>query len=243
MTDNSLTFAYIELAAIFMRTFILLTYLLTCTILLQAQEHGKAIHLSIDSDTSSWYEIKNSYTKTYDLKSIQNDSNKIAFSIWCYGNLVYISKTKDSVYGEVTKYVKELNGKQNLNRTFKKSFLLSRDKVNQVFSLIDSININRIPSDKFIKNWKQGFDGIEYIIEFKKGDYYSFKTFWTPLGQENVPEASTILAFINELYAICKMKLLSNSFDAEIPFNSWTYEGSGTGVTRMNRKKAKNKQK
>jgi hypothetical protein len=222
-----------------MRGFAFLTYLLACTTFLCAQDFKSSTNLSTDSDTALWYNLKDSYAKKYELKSIASDTNQIAFSFWCYGNLIYISKNNSSFYGEVTKYVKELNDKESPNRTFKKSFHLSKEIIDKIFNLIDSSKITAIPSDKYIKNWKQGFDGIEYIIEFKSANNYSFKTFWIPKSQENVTEASTIIKFTDKLYSLCKMKYLSNIFDKNIPFDSWTYEGSGTGITRIVNKRKK----
>ncbi len=224
-----------------MRLLVLLTYFLFCTTHLFAQDPKPSVKFSTDSDTAFWYNLKNSYTKTYELKSVVSDTNQIVFSFWSYGNLIYVSKTNNSLYGEVTKFVKELNDKENSSRTFKKSFLLSNETTDKIFNLLDSSKISAIPSDKFIENWKQGFDGIEYIIEFKSENNYSFKTFWTPRSQENVTEASALIKFIDTLYSLCDMKSLSNAFDEFIPFNSWTYEGSATGVTRITKKRKKHK--
>jgi hypothetical protein len=84
------------------------------------------------------------------------------------------------------------------------------------------MNINNIPSDKFIKNWEQGFDGTEYIIEIKQGNNYSFKHYWTPDAQKNCNEAIIIQNFINEMYKIIDYKYFSSIFYSEIPFDCVT---------------------
>ena len=105
--------------------------------------------------------------------------------------------------------------------------------MDKAFKLIDSIKINELPSDKNIKGWQQGFDGITYFIEYKRGNKYSFKNYWTPSFQDSLKEAMLLLDFIDAISKILNLKDNSEKFQEEIPFDSWSAPGSGTSATRI----------
>ena len=71
-------------------------------------------------------------------------------------------------------------------RQFKKVFNLEIEKAKEIIDLIRARKINEIPSDKFILGWEHGFDGVEYLFEYKTKNEYSFKNYWTPKSQDNL---------------------------------------------------------
>ena len=103
----------------------------------------------------------------------------------------------------------------------------------KVLKLINSLKINELPSDKNIKGWQQGLDGITYFIEYKVDNNYSFKNYWTPTSQDSLAETQLILLFISSFESLPDFKNSSKDFQNEIPFDSWTYPGSSTSVLRI----------
>ena len=103
----------------------------------------------------------------------------------------------------------------------------------KVLKLIDSLKINELPSDKNIKGWQQGLDGITYFIEYKVDKNYSFKNYWTPTSQDSLAEAQLLLLLISSFESLPDIKNSSKDFQNEIPFDSWIYPGSSTSVLRI----------
>ncbi|HWV74150.1 MAG TPA: hypothetical protein VN040_20670 [Pseudosphingobacterium sp.] len=139
------------------------------------------------------------------------------------------------------KYILELSGKTNrvvfyadeiwedrqTGHYFSKSFELDPKQVTEIEQLIDSLDILSIPSDRFIKGWSSGFDGITYFIEEKKDHQYSFKTYWTPSAQPDLKEAKTLSDFADKrLDRIIDYEGKRKLFEQEISFYGWTYNGS-----------------
>mgnify|MGYP000615521858 CR=1 FL=1 len=103
----------------------------------------------------------------------------------------------------------------------------------KVLKLIGSLKINELPSDKNIKGWQQGLDGITYFIEYKVDKNYSFKNYWTPTSQDSLAEAQLLLLLISSFESLPDIKNSSKDFQNEIPFDSWIYPGSSTSVLRI----------
>ncbi|MEH6306200.1 hypothetical protein RYH73_11135 [Olivibacter sp. CPCC 100613] len=140
-----------------------------------------------------------------------------------------------------TKYILELSKKSNLvifyadeiwdgkqtESHYFKSFKLKPNQAAEIGLLIDSLNILPIPSDKFIEDWSQGFDGITYVIEWKKDNQYSFKRYWTPSATINLQEARVLSDFADrQLDNIIDYQVKKKLFEKEIPFYSWRYNGA-----------------
>ncbi len=68
-------------------------------------------------------------------------------------------------------------------------------------------------------------------MEYKDFTQHSFKNYWTPKAQDNLEEAVRIQNFVDKVYAIVNSEKLSVIFQKEIPFRSWTCDG--TCVSRV----------
>jgi hypothetical protein len=178
----------------------------------------KNIPLTKDSDTTYWkYRSK----ENVDLRSFPVDN---AFRIVTNCNTIEIRKSDSTYFGYIKFNVFEID-KVQTGKLFQQIFPLNKETVREMFALIDSTEIGKIPSDLFIKNWKQGFDGINYTVEVKTQNSYSYKSYWTPTIQENVPEAILIQKFIDKFYEMANSKANYNTFKRNIPFLSWTCNG------------------
>ena len=205
--------------------------LLIYTNLLFSQSKSEELNLTKDSDTVYWNKYKNELIQKHNLEDILNKKDELIFKFWSFGTCIEITKNDNLVSGNITYFVDEVD--EFSRKTFKKTFNLKSEDSKRIIKLIDSSEINKIASDKFIKGWQHGFDGIEYILEYKTKTEYSFKNYWTPNSQDNLEEAKKIQNFVNELYLICDSENLSKQFAKEIPFRSYSYNGGSAVVSRI----------
>jgi hypothetical protein len=212
-----------------MKSSFLLMFLFSLTTTVFAQS---VIPFSDDSDTSSLYQYKNNWAKRFKLGLIENGTTDYSFRFWSFGLVIRITGNKNKPLGEIIRFV-EPYPKDRGNKVFTKRFPISSSKASQIRQLIDSLQIELLPSDKNIKGWKQGVDGIEYITEFKMQGKYSFKRYWTPTAQDSLKEAIQFQSFVIGLDRILDLKVNSQEFQKYIPFDSWTYPGSGSFVRRI----------
>ena len=187
---------------------------------------------SSDSDTAFWYNYKNSYVRDFKLGLIEIDTSKYVFRFWSNGLTIKLQHTNNNYLGEVTRFVEQYPTKTK-KKIFVKRNIILPEVVYKAFKLIDSVKIYELPSDKNIKGWQQGLDGITYFIECKVDNKYSFKNYWTPTSQDTLVEAKLLLYFISSLENLLDLKNSSKIFQNEIPFDSWTFPGSSTVALRI----------
>lgn len=198
----------------------------------------REIPLSKDSDTIYWSGYINRELEKFDISPIKNNSG-YTFRLSSYGSIIEIQKVNQSYFGAITYFVNEVDDSRDDKRIFKKTYAIQISEVEKLFSLIDTTQITQIPSDKFIENWKHGFDGITYFLESKNESEYSFKSYWTPSSQ-NIAEATKVQNFIDNFYKIINFKKYSEIFEKEIPFRSYSYNGGSLAiVTPMTQKEYK----
>lgn len=206
-------------------------FLLIYSNLLFSQSKSEELNITKDSDTVYWNKYKNELIKKHNLEDILKKKDEIIFKFWSFGTCIEVTKNDTLIIGNITYFVDEVDDFSK--KYFKKTFILKNEDSKKIIKLIDSSEINKISSDKFIKGWQQGFDGIEYILEYKTKTEYSFKNYWTPKSQQNLEDAEKIQNFVDELYKICDAENLSKQFAKEIPFRSYTYNGSSVIVSRI----------
>lgn len=214
-----------------MRKITLKIILLICSNLLFSQSKSEKLNLTKDSDTVYWHKYKNELISKHNLEDIIEKNDEQVFRFWTFGTYIEIAINDTLIKGNVTYFVDEVD--EFSKKSFKKTYLLKDGDSKKVVTLINSSKINKIPSDKLIKTWQQGFDGIEYLFECKTKNEYSFKNYWTPKSQVNIEEAKKIQNFIDELRKICQTEKLSKEFEKEIPFRSYSYNGGSVVVTRI----------
>jgi hypothetical protein len=214
-----------------MKSFIL-SFFLALTSTLFSQDFQGDIKLTKDSDTTFWY-----YRHLKDIKKLNliNPQSEASFlRISSSRCIIELSKDSNKIY----LYVKGTYGDNLPTEIFVKRYALKQEQVRQIKNLYDALKIQEIPSDKLIKNWKQGFDGITYFFELKEGKSYSFKNYWTPSIQEEFEESKKISQFIDQLDKIVDYPAKRKKFENEIPFSQWSYNNSGITVSTIPNKKA-----
>jgi hypothetical protein len=218
-----------------MKSSLLLTFQFFLITALFAQSESQ---LSKDSDTSFWYQYKNEYASRFKLGLTEKDTADYSFRFWSPGLVIKVTGSEDKPSGEIVRFVEGYPNEKSKN-VFTKRYSISPTQAFQVLRLIDSLQIEVLPSDKNINGWKHGFDGIEYFTEYKKNEQYSFKNYWTPTAQDTLREAMQFQSFVLGLDRILNLKDNSKEFQNEIPFARWTNPGSGTNVMRIKPKSRK----
>ena len=208
-----------------MKTLIFLLLLFSLTNSAFAQED---FHLSNDSDTAFW----NNYSRQFKLGFIENDTNTYSFRFWSSGLVIKVVGKTSQNFGEIIRFV-EAYPKKKKKKVFTRHYPITSSQASQVRHLIDSLKIETLPTDKNIKGWEHGFDGIEYFTEFRKNGLYTFKNYWTPTAQETLKEAILFQSFVSGLSKILDLKNNGKEFQDDIPFDSWTYPGSASSVLRV----------
>ena len=186
--------------------------------------------LTKDSDTVYWGKYMNRQLKKFDIKSINANEGNL-FRLSTYGSIIEIQNNEGNVSGSLTYFVEEVDDSRDEKRTFKKAFSLDNQTVQKLFLLLDSSLVKEIPSDKYIKNWEHGFDGITYFFEIKNDNKYSFKNYWTPKSQD-ISEALKIQSFVDQFYKVIGIEKYSEEFRKQVPFNSYSYNGGSAVIGR-----------
>lgn len=192
----------------------------------------KKVQFTKDSDTAFWYRYKNDYAKQFKLGLIENDTTYNSFRFWSHGLVIKVASEGNQNFGEIIRFV-EAYPNDKSKKVFTKRYSITLTQALQLRHLIDSLQIEFLPSDKNIQGWQHGFDGIEYFTEYKKGGQYSFKNYWTPTSQDTLKEAIQLQNFVSGLDTILDLKKNSKEFQAAIPFDGWTYPGSARAVMRV----------
>jgi hypothetical protein len=214
----------------FMRT-LTFTYLLC---ILTTYSYGQKNKL-LSGDTAFWYKLQYEKEETLGLKHLLESNDSFHFRFWTDKQTVDIWTTNGTYYDAVvTSYTNsydpydEEKKTRKTSVTYQSQFRFDTSTARQAFELTKSINI--IPTDKLIKNWKQGFDGIEYIFEVTTPLSYDFKTYWTPTAQDsNLIEAKVIQKFVITLDSLLEMYHKYQNFFATL--KPATYINGGPMIT------------
>jgi hypothetical protein len=111
-------------------------------------------------------------------------------------------------------------------RTFVDRKTFGKDTVKTILNYITTSEINKLPTDNLISGWKQGFDGVTYIIEFANPTTYSFKTYWTPKAQDTtLQEAKLLEAFVDKIFELVNGNANWNYFEKSIPYECYNVGG------------------
>lgn len=208
-----------------MRT-LTLTYLL---FIFTTYIYGQKVKV-LSGDTAFWYKLQHQKMEILGLKQLSESSDSFRFRFWTDKQVVDIWTTSGLNYDAiVTSYTNSYEPyddekkKKKSPVNYQSQFRIDTSIARKAFELTKSIDI--IPTDKFIKNWKQGFDGIEYIVEVTTPSTYSFKTYWTPTVQDSsLIEAKMIQKFVIDLDSLLEMHHKYWNFFANLKPGSY-YDG------------------
>lgn len=163
-----------------------------------------------------------------DLENIEETSNQFHFRLSFYGTKIDVfNDSLNKNKGLVTKFIFQEKDNKIIDTIYKK-YNLSQQKLFLINSLIDSSKIETIPNQNEILNWKNGFDGITYVIEINKNKKYSKKAYWTPKAQDStLLEVKKISQFLEKIEAIIKLDSIDKKFNDLLP-NDFSYWSGGS---------------
>jgi len=200
------------------------------------QSQTTDIALTSDSDTIFWLTNQKEKTATFNLKSIENIKGDFVFRSWSPNSLIQIVKNDNETEGTVTFFI--LNSEQEYkNEIFVQEYQMPAFKAEVLYNIITSSEFNSIPSDRYIKDWEQGLDGVTYLFEQKDGKVYSFKHYWTPSSQTELTEAKLILELKEKLDYHAGLLQQWKKFQVAIPFSAYEYFGASYNVHKVLSKK------
>ena len=190
-------------------------------------QHTKAL----SGDTTFWYKLQLEKCEELKLPQLIPSTDNFHFRFWTDDQSVDIWTTDGKTFGGlVTSYLK-LYQENNLKKSSKKQAGIFVQQVSldtavarKAFYLTK--HISAIPSDKFIRGWVQGFDGIEYIIETSTPTTYGFRTYWTPSAQDSsLTEVKTMLSFVKDLDSLLRLGNKFNHFFSTLKPGPYSYDG------------------
>ena len=185
--------------------------------------------LSATGDTSFWFKYQQTVIKELSLSKLNTTTNSFYFRLWKANQVIDIWNNGNGFYdGQITSWTSEYvpNDEKKTDRTLINKITINADTVNHLVELIKSSTILNLPSDNLIKGWKQGFDGITYIIEFSTSKQYSFKTYWTPAIQDTLAEAKIVQSFVDDFSELANTKIIWQTFSKIIPYECYINGGN-----------------
>ncbi|TYR30804.1 hypothetical protein FXV77_21735 [Sphingobacterium phlebotomi] len=154
----------------------------------------------IKGDTAFLYNRNIELQKALELKDFEKSHDEFNFRFRNHGQVIEISKDSTKYNGIITNYVYHTR-KANRDKTeiLSNKIILSPKQAEDIYNIIQISQILELPSDKYIANWKQGADGITYIVEHTDRKSYWFKNYWAPYIQDSIPEAIIVSKLIENL--------------------------------------------
>lgn len=225
----------------FMRTLQTLIFLLFFSSLFGQNKTFYNI-VSENGDTTFWFKYQQVVIKELSLLKLDTSTNSFYFRLWKGNQVIDIWENDKNLFsGQITSWTSEYvpNGEKPTGRTQINKQSINVDTVKRLVGLIKSSNIINLPTDNLIKGWKQGFDGITYLIEYSTKDQYSFKTYWTPYVQDTLSEAKLVQSFVDDFFKVGNAKNIWELFTKSIPYECFI--NGGNIACRVLTKKEKRK--
>lgn len=187
-----------------------------------------------DSDTTFWYNYYEETLSEIGLKTLYHSEADYSFRFYDGRMIVQLERFNGELRGQIFLFLMEVGGEDdNYKGKIHHSHLdLSGEATSQVKYLVDDLEIETIPSDKFIEDWVQtGLDGHTYFIEHSSGDSLSFKNYWSPAyhRHKQIREARFIRYFIDQLFKIEEINSAFGFMEKQ-PFKSY-YQFIGSSVS------------
>lgn len=131
--------------------------------------------------------------------------------------------------------------------TYKNSIRFFTTKSKEIYYLIDSLEITKIPNHNTIENWKKkGLHDNLLIIETKINGFYEGKSYPSYELNDDIEEGQRIISLISNLSSRIELKNYFSEFIKEIPLECYSNIESGTyckGLSKKEKRKIKKRRK
>jgi hypothetical protein len=191
---------------------------------------GQERTLTADSDTVFWFKYYETVRNEIGLELTNKIQTDFYFRFWDGRKVIELRQMNNKLIGTATFLLRQYKKNKEGRLYFKKSTLT--DKTTEtIFELVTKYKIIDLPTDKQIKGWHGGLDGITYLIEYADKESYSFKNYWTPTYyQDKLTEARQLVDFVDSLNKIDELETLGKKFMERQPFSSWYGSLSGSTI-------------
>ncbi|MCA8830091.1 hypothetical protein [Hymenobacter pini] len=215
-----------EVAPVFMELFrqLVLLILLLAPFIGIAQERKLHIPLNQRGDTTFWYKYQSELAQQLSLIALPKSTHKFHFRLWMDRQAIEIwQESTGSFQGQLVSWAKEHSpeGEEPTNRIAVRAVPFDTVTTRKLYHLIITSSIQDLPDQEQIKEWRQGFDGIEYIIETVDSNEYYLKTYWTPTAQGSLEEAIMVNRFVQDASMLARAQDEWKSFTATIPYECY----------------------
>ena len=208
------------------------------------------VPLSQKGDTTFWYKYHNELAHRLSLTALPKSTHRYHFRIWMDRQAIEIwQESNGDSKGHLISWAKENTPEKEepTNRIAHRAVSLDSSAIRKLNQLIKKSNINSLPDQEKIAGWKQGFDGIEYIIESLDKENYYLKTYWTPTAQGDLEEAKAIVSFVQDASKLVSSQEEWKSFTATISYECYMNSSmttvckilSSAGKRRLKREREK----
>ena len=205
-------------------------------ILIVTRTLGQDRTLSTDSDTIFWHQYYDEIKNQIGLEPIDKVQGDFYFRLWTGVDVIELRKVGSTIIADVTFLVQEYKEDEEGKIYFKKTQITPATGV-KIYDLISLYKVITLPTDKLIKGWGSGLDGITYFIETADERSYACKAYWTPtLYKDKLVEAKQLVDFLDEIDRIEELNLIGKAFIEQQPFSTW-YSFIGSAVFVVSNKR------
>lgn len=168
--------------------------------------------------------------KKTQLPDLLETKEEFYFRLSFHGTKIDIWKdSTNNIHGLLTKFTFRTNDKINNRDTIFEKYQI--DKSKEIYNLINESNFLKIPSEKEIKNWGKGFDGITYTFEFANKYNYQIKSYWTPSSLDStIVEAKQIETFCEKINFLVKHDSINDQFKNNLKSGFHYSNGGSTSM-------------
>lgn len=189
--------------------------------------------LTNDSDTTFWFNWRSELNSELRLVTINNSSEQFEFRFWDGYKVIRLWSSGDELRSEVIYFLREYRERKDSydyeGRLYHSSLQLNEKTTKSINNLITDFNVLNLPTDNQIDGWKQGLDGITYIVETSQPENYSFKSYWTPASFPELREARFLQYFVEQINSLEQIEKGFEKFMDKQPFKAY-YAGIGSAV-------------
>lgn len=179
---------------------------------------GIAQQREIKGDTLNWYQQHNMMVNSLGLTNFKRTTDEFAFRFSNYGQVVEITKKRDTITGSITNYIFwQRPHKNTYTDTLFNKVNIPPDKALATYNLVQNSGVLELDTDENIEGWMQGSDGITYTIEYIKGSIYNCNSYWSPHSQHDLPEAKLVASFVHKLSDTLMFEKVYQEFKETLP--------------------------
>lgn len=185
----------------------------------------------IVGDTAYWYKNAKEFENEIQLTNFEESKSDFAFRFRNQGQILEIIKDDSTkISGTITNYIYYRRRSRDDRKILYNKEILSVEQAQNIYEIVQNTEILAMPSEKEIKNWSQGFDGIIYILEYADKSTYSFKNYWTPEIQK-IPEALKLNKFVKNISDTLMLMDSYKLFKENLPKRNGLYDLNGGVIT------------